>query len=475
MRQHSGWIRGWREWGEALCQARRPVEAEAALRQALSLSPQNADTLNSLGVVLLAQNRLDEAREILLHAIQVQPALATAWNNLGAILKMQCRLEEALFAFRQAAGLAPRHPEIRLNLSLAGLLSGDLSPAVWKQHESRWAVMNFNPARAPHLPIWRGAESLSGKSILLYAEQGLGDTLQFVRYVPLLAAKGAIVHLEVQPALRTLLAATPGVATVIARGEPLPAFDLQCPLLSLPLALQTNLQTIPDQTPYVRASGERIGHWAGLLPGGHQPKVGLVWRGNPRHKNDANRSVPWALFRQLLAVDSCRFISLQIELSAEEAGTLAERENVRSFAGQIGDFADTAAIVSQLDLIVTVDTSLAHLAGALAKPVWLLLPFAPDWRWLLDRTDSPWYPGMRLFRQPSAGDWDAVLQAVRAGLLQLVASVPSGEPEQAARKHASSLSRTPPVGQGCGDHATSPQALGAGADVTARIRFPACP
>lgn len=419
-----GWIEARAELGYAQHKLNRHDDAEATLRQALSLDPRHAETYNRLGTVLAAQNRNEEAIECFFKSIELAPRFAHTWSNLGRALKAMNKLTEALQAYSHALAIEPKSATARFNQSIVQLLQGDLRKEVWLKYEYRWVVLNESPRRGFTQPLWQGTESIAGKSILVYAEQGLGDTLQFVRYVPLLAAMGAAVHVEVQPALKALLAPLAGAASVIGRGEPLPHFDLHCPLMTLPFALDTRLETIPATTPYVSAPAERVATWQQKLgPATAGKRVGLVWRGNPNHANDANRSMPFELFQQVCQAGDCQFFPLQFQMNERETAFFANQPACANHTGQIRDFGDTAAFIAQLDIVLTVDTSVAHLAGAMGKPVWLLLPFTPDWRWLLDRADTPWYPGMRLFRQPAIGDWARVIEAVIHELSQPAAAL----------------------------------------------------
>jgi len=267
-------------------------------------------------------------------------------------------------------------------------------------------------------PLWRGEEDLHGKTILLIAEQGLGDAIQFVRYAPLIAARGAKVLLGVQRPVVDLLATVPGVAGVFGENEPLPEFDLHCPLLSLPLAFETELPTIPANVPYILAHEERIAKWRRRLPDGGRLRVGICWAGTSAHPNNHRRSIPIERFAAILSVPGIDFINLQKDVGEAEAAILSEH-GVNQLGQEFTDFADTAAVVAMLDLVISVDTSVAHLAGAMAKAVGVLLPFSPDFRWMLDRTDSPWYPTMRLFRQSAPGDWDGPLARLHQELTSL--------------------------------------------------------
>jgi hypothetical protein len=257
-------------------------------------------------------------------------------------------------------------------------------------------------------PLWLGEFDIAGKTVLLHAEQGLGDTIQFCRYAEKVAARGASVLMEVPPALLSLLAQVEGVRQLIGRGEPLPPFDCHCPLLSLPLAFDTRSDSIPAQVPYLRSEPERVGAWRRRLGDGKLPRVGLAWSGSATHLNDTNRSIPLEDFARVVCPEA-QFVSLQKDVRAADERVLIGRRDVRHLGSELQDFADTAAVIELMDLIVTVDTAVAHLAGAMGKAVWILLPFNPDWRWLLDRDDSPWYPSARLFRQTAHGDWSEVV------------------------------------------------------------------
>jgi hypothetical protein len=279
----------------------------------------------------------------------------------------------------------------------------------------------------PHFtqPKWCGTQDVDGRTVLLYAEEGNGDTIQFVRYAPDLAARGARVILAVQDALQPLLTGLPGVSLCVPRSSPLPPFDLHCPICSLPFAFGTRLETIPSVTPYLPPPAQaRLQSWERRLRErlGHERtcRVGLVWSGNPNHGNDRNRSVPLRTLLRLLDLDAA-FVSLQKDARPEDQAIL-EQEGILDLTAGLSDFAETAALVSCLDVVITVDTSIAHLAGALARPVWIMLPYSPDFRWLLDRDDSPWYPTARLFRQAASRDWNEVIERVRNELVPRVRS-----------------------------------------------------
>ncbi len=408
-------VDAWSVFGYALGKARQLDEAESALRHALALQPGHAETHNRLGIVHGQQGRPDLAEQCHLRAIELSPASLPAWSNLGMALEAQNKVDEAGAAYERALALDPKNVAVKYNLGINRLTAGELRRDVWLKYEFRWVVLRESPQRNFTQPYWRG-EPIAGKAILLYAEQGLGDTLQFARYAATLAALGAIVHLEVQPPLKALLADLPGATSVLAKGDALPNFDFHCPLLSLPFALDTRLETIPTGVPYVHAPADRTEKWTQRLGAKRGRRVGVVWRGNPRHANDANRSMPFETFTRLCETEGCEFVSLQIKPNEREAAFFAQHPACVDPTEHIGDFSDTAALLAQLDLVIAVDTSVAHLAGAMGKPVWLLLPFAPDWRWMLGRADTPWYPQMRLFRQPAVRDWDSVVTDVKQQL-----------------------------------------------------------
>jgi hypothetical protein len=294
---------------------------------------------------------------------------------------------------------------------VAKLTLGDFSG--WRGYEARWGV-GFLAAhrRSFDAPLWRGESSLDGKTILLHAEQGYGDTLQFVRYAPLLADRGAKVILEVQPELARLLSPLPDLAAVIARGKPLPPFDCHCPVMSLPLAFATELTTIPAQIPYIAPAKQDVAPWRERLPR-RRPLIGLVWSGERSHDNDRNRSLRLETLLPLLQTLDVAFVSLQHEVRDEDRALLQEQSAVVHVGDRFCDFADTAAVISLLDAVISADTAVAHLAGAMGKPLLLLLPFGADFRWLRERDDTPWYPTARLFRQPTFGEWGSVIEVLR--------------------------------------------------------------
>ncbi|MGO8921223.1 MAG: tetratricopeptide repeat protein [Stellaceae bacterium] len=398
-----------------------PDEAIALISAALERDAASPHAHNNLANALQMRGRHAHAIEHYERALALKPDYVEAHRNLAAALRALNRHAAAIARFEQAIALQPDDAEAHLNAALAHLALGDFAVG-WREYEWRWRHGGGGfqkPAFAQ--PRWLGEGDLAGRTMLLYAEQGLGDTLQFARYVPLLAERGARIVLEVQDGVRALLSRLPGVVACCAQGEALPPFDYHSPLLSLPLALGTRLETIPAEVPYLAPPAATVARWRSRLRGTRGFKVGVVWAGSATHCNDRNRSVPLELLRGLLSGPGVRFLSLQKELRAGDAALLRSLAGLRLLGEELEDFTDTAAVISLLDLVITVDTAVAHLAGALGKKVWILLPFSPDWRWLLAREDSPWYPSARLFRQPATGDWASVLARVATALRQLAA------------------------------------------------------
>ncbi len=307
-------------------------------------------------------------------------------------------------------------------MALSLLTLGTL-PRGFAEYEWRWKRSGMaDPRRGYRGRLWLGEFPIGQRTILLPAEQGLGDTIQFVRYAPLLARAGATVVLEVQPELKSLLAAIGGVASCHARGEALPACDLYCPLGSLPLALKTEPSTIPADIPYVGADEAHIAKWRPTIETLPGKRVAIAWAGHARHPNDRNRSIDFKLLEPLFTLEGVSFVSIQQDLRGDDSALLARHRNITQVGDKLTDMADTAAIAALVDLTIAVDTSVVHLAGAMGRDVWVLLPFSPDWRWTLAGERTPWYPQARLFRQPTAGDWASVLTTVRDALTRATAT-----------------------------------------------------
>ncbi|WP_241021974.1 tetratricopeptide repeat protein [Burkholderia sp. Ac-20353] len=405
--------------GVALRMLERYADALDSYDGAIEQIGANAQLLMSRGHTLQKLGRYDDALASFAEAAAVEPVDANGWALRGAALQQLWRFDDAIDCYRQMQSLEPTKGAGHHEEAYCRLLIGDFSEG-WKKYEYRWVdAVAARSRRHANRPFWSGREPVAGKTILLHSEQGYGDTLQFCRYARLVEARGANVVLEVPPALKELLSSLQGVPQLVAMGEPLPAFDLQCPLLSVPLALGTDLETIPGHTPYLHADLTRVRNWQRRLEGrgaSGQLKVGLAWSGNPSHNNDVNRSIALAALAQLYG-QRATFVSLHQQVRERDAATFSE-SGMLHFGADLQDFADTAALIACLDLVISVDTSVVHLAGALGKPVWVLLPRVPDWRWLLKREDSPWYPTARLFRQDKPGDWPAVIERVGQALAQ---------------------------------------------------------
>jgi Tfp pilus assembly protein PilF len=392
----------------------RPHDEISAYIQALALQPRFAEALNSRGSAIQALDWLDEALADYDRALAVRPDYIDALINRSVVLKEMHRFGEAQAVADRTLALAPDNPEAHWNVAMCALMLGDY-PRGFREYEWRWRRPPLNRVDWGFAqPLWRG-EELAGRTLLLHAEQGFGDTIQFCRYAPLAAARGARVVIEVQQPLKTLLASLEGVSDVVARGEPLPHFDFHAPMMSLPLPFGTTLDTIPAGVPYLGAPLARYDAWRARLSHFPGPKIGIVWSGNRNHKNNRHRSIALTCMTPLFEL-GFTFVSLQKEPRDEDRWLLS-RYNVLDFADVLDDFAETAALISALDAVVTVDTSVAHLAGALGKRTLILVPYIGlDWRWLPEGDRNPWYPSMRLFRQPAPGEWDGAVRALSLAL-----------------------------------------------------------
>ncbi len=408
------------------------VEAAIAAYEAvLATHPNSAEALNNLGSALHRAGRFGEAETALRRAIALRPHHAGQLANLGLVMKDQGCFAAAAAAYERALSLDPGHATARTNRATLLLQQGHFEEG-WTEYEWRWRVPGFTTTpRTLAPPAWDGGDP-AGRTLLLHAEQGLGSAVQFVRYAPIVGRRGARVIVECQPPLvrlfrRSLAGADEPLARVVARGDPLPPFDAHAPLMSLPHLCRTTLASVPASVPYLCPDPAAVVRWRDRLAaeaGADAVCVGLAWAGNPAHGNDHNRSLPSArtasLLAPLLATPDARFVSLQVGEASGAAVALAS-EGLIDWTAELGDFTDTAALIEALDLVISVDTAVAHLAGALARPIWLLVPAIPEWRWLIERDDSPWYPTLRLFRQPVAGDWPGVIDRVAASLAEFVA------------------------------------------------------
>jgi len=388
-------------------------QAVLACDHALALDAKQTNAWLNRSSSLTELDRYDEAVASADRALALTPKLAQAHYNRANALRELGRTEEALAAYARAIEFAPNYTKAHFNEGLTRLRAGDFARG-WPKYEYRWKRPE-TPARAFAVPQWDGMATLAGRTILLHAEQGFGDTIQFARYAPMVAEQGARVILEVQRALLPLFEDFPGAAQVVAAGSTLPAFDLHCPLLSLPGLFGTEIATIPNPVPYLSASAERRAFWAPHLPPAKGPRVALCWAGNPNHDSDRHRSIPAPLLAPLLAVPGIQFASVQKDVRETDTAFLANT-SLLNFGVHLRDFGDAAAILSMCDLVITVDTAIAHLAGALGLPVWILVQHSPDFRWLMQREDSPWYPTARLYRQPAHFDWESVIARLASDL-----------------------------------------------------------
>jgi tetratricopeptide (TPR) repeat protein len=408
--------------GVVLTEQRKLDEAARSLRKALELNPDYAEAHYNLGNTLHEQGKPEEAARSWQKALALNPNYAEAHYNLGNTLSKQGKLEEAVCSLRKALEINPAHADAHFSLGLTLLQKGSFE-AGWPHYEWRWRTQNKNfEPRQFSQPPWDG-RPLQGQCVLVHAEQGLGDTLQFVRYAPLVRAQGCRVILECQPSLRTLLSSCPGVDRLVARGDELLPFDYHVPLLSLPRLLDTHAGNIPADVPYLFAREDLVRSWRQRLSAGNGFKVGICWQGSLAHAGDPQRSFALAHFAALAEVPGVHLFSLQKGVGAEQLGAVhfAVTTLGPDFDDTNGAFMDTAAVMKNLDLVVTSDTALAHLAGALGAPVWVALARVPDWRWQLGREDSPWYPTMRLFRQDQAGDWGSVFRRMAEALRERTA------------------------------------------------------
>jgi tetratricopeptide (TPR) repeat protein len=403
---------------DTLAKLRRFEEALADRQRAHAVDPGNADGCVGLGNSLAALGRYEEALPWFDRALALRANVAFGLRSKAIALEQLGRYREAGESYRRASLEHPGDAESEWNLALLQLLHGDFAGGWAGREAARWKIPTL-VALYPRLsrPLWRGVEPIEGKTILVVPDEGLGDVIQFSRYVPMLAARGARVILGVQDELFPLLSGLAGVSHCVKRSVgTVPAYDFHCPITSLPLLFGTTLDTIPAERSYLPPPPpDRVAAWEARLGARDRLRVGLCWSGNPQHNNDRNRSLPFRTLARLLDVDAT-FVSLQKGVRPEDMTTLRERSEVVDLTAYLTDFVETAALMSCLDLVITVDTSVAHLAGALGRPTWVLLPYAPDYRWLLDREDSPWYPSMRLFRQDTRRDYAGVIERVRSEL-----------------------------------------------------------
>ena len=392
--------------------AHRNEECANLLNLLIGKGYYDAQALYLLGNVLYGLKRYEEARFALTQSIRIDPTSAHALNDLAATLFALRRDAEAMSYIRRALELRPDLPEAEETDSIALLRLGRFRDG-WRKYEARYRTQLSDTYRRDFpQPQWHG-EPLAGRTILLHAEQGFGDSIQFIRYAPMVAARGGRVVVETQRGLGALFRSMASISEVVERGDPLPHFDVHCPMLSVPLAFDTDLDSIPANVPYLKVPKELVYDWHTRLGPKRRMRIGVAWSGNPKHPDDARRTIPLAKFARLLQPHPGReFHVLQDSIRDSDLSALAELPHIFDHSRTLRDFNDTAALITLMDVVVTVDTALGHVAGALGWPVWLLLAFIPDWRWMLGRDDSPWYPTAWLFRQPRRDDWDSVLEEV---------------------------------------------------------------
>jgi Flp pilus assembly protein TadD len=407
--------------GVALLEREDLDAAESSLREAIRLQPDFPEAHNNLSVILWRQGRLEEARTHVQEALRLRPDFAEAHNNLGNVHHAQGQMEEALACFQRSVELKPAYPDPHLNRALGLLLKGEWSEG-WAEYEWRWKLRTVR-RRTFRQPLWDGTP-LEGRTILLHGEQGLGDTLNFIRYAPLVQARGGRVVVVCQKPLTPLLSGCRGIDRLLAFDEPLPDFDVHAPLLTLARLFGTMPDNVPADVPYLHVAEDRVQRWRLWLTGYQGFKVGIAWQGDRKHRSDRQRSAALAQFAPLAQVPGVHLVGLQKGAGSEQLRDcpFAVTDLGTWLDNSGGAFLDTAAVMKNLDLVVCVDTALGHLAGGLGVPVWLALPFAPDWRWLRERADTPWYPTMRLFRQQGVGDWESVFMDMAAQLRQQVAA-----------------------------------------------------
>jgi tetratricopeptide (TPR) repeat protein len=401
--------------GNALTELGRTDAAIADYDAALGLVPNHPLALYNRGNALRLFGREPEAITAYDRALAGAPQHLNAWLNRGHALAALNRHRDAVASYDRVLALQPDHADAHFNAALSLLTVCDYARGL-REYEWRWKRTGLVARKEFRKPPWLGETPLEGKTIVLHAEQGLGDTVQFARYVPHVARMGAKVVLEIPAGLKSLLKDIEGVAEIVVRGEKLPPYDLHCPLGSLPLACRTDPSAIPAGIPYLHAPESSLAKWRPRLEKLPSPRVALAWSGSSAHPNDRNRSLSFAQLRPLISAPGASFVSVQRDLRPEDAQALSREPGILHLGPELNDFADTAAVLALCDLVVCVDTSIAHVAGALGRPAFLLLPFQPDWRWMLDRDTSPWYPSVRLFRQAAPRDWDGAIAHARDAL-----------------------------------------------------------
>ncbi|NWF97982.1 MAG: tetratricopeptide repeat protein [Nitrospirae bacterium] len=390
-------------------------EAICFFQNLIDKNPQNPVVYINMAVIFQEKGLLDEAFKYYNKALEINPNVAEGYNNLALAFIEKGLYEEALSNLEKSLQLKPSLASAHFNLAMLLLLKNNFSKG-WEEYEWRWKTSDFKSIKFNYSqPLWDGSDK-NGRIILLHAEQGLGDTIHFMRYIKLVIEKNMEVIFRCPKELISLAKYSFPEVKIIPFEESLPDFEVHCPLMSLPLILKTTIDSIPAQIPYISVDSSLINFWTEKIKDNSNLKIGIAWSGNPKYKRDKQRSCSLKNFLEILKIKPISFYSLQKGSGSEQVKELPEEINLIDFTEEIKDFSDTAAIIQNLDLIISVDTAVAHLAGAMGKPVWTMLPFVPDWRWMLDREDSPWYPTMRLFRQQSIDNWNSVIIRIKKEL-----------------------------------------------------------
>lgn len=394
-------------FGTLLLQQGQQEEGIKQLERSLHIAPKQPMALYNLGSEFQKLTRLEEALACYDQAIVLNHNDPDTYVNRGNVLKDLKRCDEALASYNLAIALKPDYAPAYWNKSLLKILTGEYEEG-WQLYEWGWKCSERGTVRNFSQPRWRGEQSIAGKTLLIHAEQGLGDVIQFCRYAPMAEALGAKVVLEAPASLVSLLSTLKGNFTIVEKGKGLPDFDMVCPIMSLPLAFKTTVESIPATVPYLYVNRDKQAEWHQRLGKKTRPRVGLVWSGSITHKNDHNRSIALKSLEPLLQLP-VEFHLLQKEIRPDDREALSFLNQIQLHQDELDDFSDTAALVQEMDLTISVDTSVAHLAGSIGRNAWLLLPFLPDYRWMLDRADSPWYPTVTLIRQHEIGNWSGVI------------------------------------------------------------------
>ena len=405
--------------GDILQRLHRYGDAVHSYNRALEMQPKNMDALNRRGNAFLALDRHEEALESYDRALETAPHSAVLLFNRGNVVQQLGRMDEAVENYSRALSYKPDFAEAMMEQSHCRLAMGDFKTG-WRQYESRWQTgpLKGKKLKSPE-PLWLGEEQLCGKTILLWAEQGFGDTIQFLRYVPLAAQKAGLAIVRVPVALRSLTGTLKCPISTVTHKEPLPSHDFHCPLMSLPLAFGTALESIPADIPYLSADIDQVEKWQKRLGPRKKPRISIVWAGRRHEPINRTRDMPVEALAPLGRLN-IEIISLQKEIPEEDRKPLESMPQFRCLGETLADFADTAALIENLDMVISIDTAAAHLAGALGKRVWIMLRHSGEWRWLLQRSDSPWYPSMRIFRQQARGGWIGVVREITRELQVLL-------------------------------------------------------